>query len=172
MLRTARLVLRPPRPGDLDALWRIMRDPEAMRYWDTPPHAGPEVTRAFLDRMLALPADQGAEFVIERDGAMIGRVALWRIAEIGYILDPAHWRQGVMREALTAALPWFFARFPQATEIVAEVDPRNAASLRLLAALGFVETGRASRTISVAGTWCDSVYLALPRPQPSPGVIR
>lgn len=164
MLRTARLVLRPPRPDDLDALWRIMRDPEAMRYWDTPPHASRDQTRAFLDRMLALPADEGAEFMILRDDRPIGRVALWRIAEIGYILDPAHWRQGLMREALTAALPWLFARFPQAREIVAEVDPRNRASLGLLASLGFAETGRAARTVCVAGQWCDSVYLALPRP--------
>ena len=164
MLRTARLLLRPPRPDDLDALWRIMSDAEAMRYWDTRPHSDRDQTRAFLDRMLALPPDAGAELMIERDGLPIGRVALWRIAELGYILDPAQWRQGLMREALDAALPWFFDRFPQAREILAEVDPRNTASLRLLASVGFVETGRAERTVCVAGTWCDSVYLALPRP--------
>ena len=48
--------------------------------------------------------------------------------------------------------------------IKADVDPRNQGSLRLLARLGFVETHRAGRTWLVGDEWCDSVYLALPRP--------
>ena len=48
----------------------------------------------------------------------------------------------------------------------ADVDPRNAASLRLLAGLGFHEIRRASRTWNVGGEWCDSVYLQLSRPKP------
>ncbi len=59
-------------------------------------------------------------------------------------------------------LPRLFATF-EIDEVVAEVDPRNAASLRLLARLGFRETGRASRTLRVGDEWCDSVYLALSR---------
>jgi RimJ/RimL family protein N-acetyltransferase len=47
--------------------------------------------------------------------------------------------------------------------ITADVDPRNEASLRLLARLGFVETGRATGTVEIAGELCDSVYLALER---------
>ena len=37
-------------------------------------------------------------------------------------------------------------------------------SLKLLAGLGFVETGRAARTWHVGGCWCESVYLALEAP--------
>jgi ribosomal protein S18 acetylase RimI-like enzyme len=48
--------------------------------------------------------------------------------------------------------------------ITADVDPRNVASLRLLARLGFEETGRAARTCQVGDEWQDSVYLALRRP--------
>ncbi|MFO1088248.1 MAG: GNAT family protein [Hyphomicrobiales bacterium] len=35
--------------------------------------------------------------------------------------------------------------------------PRNTASLRVLAKAGFVETGRAARTIKIGDEWCDSV---------------
>ena len=47
---------------------------------------------------------------------------------------------------------------------IADVDPRNAASLGLLRKLGFVETRHARCTIKVGEEWCDSVYLALRRP--------
>jgi RimJ/RimL family protein N-acetyltransferase len=50
-------------------------------------------------------------------------------------------------------------------QLTAEVDPRNAASLRLLAKLGFRETHRAVRTLLWKDEWCDSIYLARPRQQ-------
>jgi RimJ/RimL family protein N-acetyltransferase len=44
-------------------------------------------------------------------------------------------------------------------ELVADVDPRNEACLRLLARLGFEESGRAERTYCIDGVWVDSVYM-------------
>ena len=55
------------------------------------------------------------------------------------------------------------AEFPALPALTAEVDPRNAGSLRLLARLGFRETHRAERTLLWRDEWCDSVYLARPR---------
>ena len=40
------------------------------------------------------------------------------------------------------------------------------AALAVLTRLGFMETGRAERTLLVGDTWCDSIYLGLSRPQP------
>ena len=83
--------------------------------------------------------------------------------EIGFILHPDYWGQGLAREAVAAAVASAFARFP-VDELIADVDPRNAASLALLKRLGFVETGRAEGVWEVGGEICDSVYLALSRP--------
>jgi ribosomal-protein-alanine N-acetyltransferase len=68
-----------------------------------------------------------------------------------------------MEEALRAVVPHLFATtgVPQLT---ADVDPRSAASLRLLERLGFQVTGRAAVAFFVYGEWADSVHLALPRP--------
>jgi ribosomal protein S18 acetylase RimI-like enzyme len=121
-------------------------------------------TSAQAVALRATPREAGEELVIERAGHVIGRVALWRIAEVGFFLHPDHWRQGLMREALGAALPHFFARFPAVDRITADTDPDNAAALGLLGALGFTETGRAERTVCVDGVWSGSVYLALDRP--------
>ncbi|MBW8305082.1 MAG: GNAT family N-acetyltransferase, partial [Brevundimonas sp.] len=46
-------------------------------------------------------------------------------------------------------------------ELIADVDPENAASIRLLERLGFVRTGFAERTWNVGGEWKDSFFYGL-----------
>jgi len=162
-IETPRLRLRPARPDDLAALHAVLSEPRAMRYWSTPPHADLEETRAWLAKMVEAPPGESCDFVIERDGAVIGKAGCWRVPEVGYILHPDHWGQGLATEALSAVIAHAFAHYP-AEALKADVDPRNAASLALLARLGFRETHRAARTWQVGEEWCDSVYLALPRP--------
>jgi [ribosomal protein S5]-alanine N-acetyltransferase len=66
---------------------------------------------------------------------------------------------------MAALIPVLFARHA-VPALTADVDPRNGASLALLAGLGFRETGRATRTLKWRDEWCDSVYLELRRPGP------
>ena len=159
-LRTERLVLRPARSADVRAFHDILSDPAATAFWSTPPHTTLEQTEAWLAGMMSIDPSEGEDFVIERDGRVIGKAGLYRFPEIGYILHPSAWRQGYAREALTAVVERAFAvhRLPT---IEADVDPRNVASLRLLTGLGFEEISRASRTWNIGGAWCDSVYLRL-----------
>ncbi|HEX3408406.1 MAG TPA: GNAT family N-acetyltransferase [Caulobacteraceae bacterium] len=163
-LVTPRLRLRRARLEDIDALHAVFSDARAMRYWSTPPHETRDRTRAWLEEMIAASPQQSCDFVVERDGVAIGKAGCWRAPEIGFIIGPAHWGQGLAREALTAAIPAIFAQLP-IPALTADVDPRNAASLSLLARVGFTETGRATRTWQVGDEWCDSVYLTLPRPR-------
>ena len=159
---TARLRLRRARPDDLGAIHAILSDPRAMRYWSSLPHTELAQSREWLAGMIEAPSDSD-DYVVERDGRVIGKAGAWRLPEIGYILHPAHWGVGLAREAMTALIPALFARHP-IDALTADVDPRNTASLRLLARLGFEETGRAARTCQVGDEWQDSVYLALRRP--------
>jgi len=162
-IRTARLRLRRARIGDLDAIHRVLSDPRAMLYWSTPPHATLKQSRAWLASMIEVPPHENADFVIEHEGFVIGKAGCWRMPEIGFILHPDSWGRGFAREAVGAVVDHVFAHF-DVPAVIADVDPRNDASLALLARLGFVETHRAARTIQVGGTWCDSIYLARPRP--------
>ena len=157
-LRTARLVLRQAVWEDLDAVHRIMSDPCAMRYWSRPEHETLEETRHWLG-FLVDQAPDSRDWLVERDGQVIGKAGAWQLPEVGFILHPDHWGQGLAREAMGAVIAALAAEFP-AMELTAEVDPRNAASLRLLARLGFRETHRAERTLLWRDEWCDSVYLA------------
>ena len=162
-LRTERLLLRPARVTDVAAFHDILSDPAATAFWSTPPHEDLAQTEAWVSGMMSIDPREGEDFVIERDGRLIGKAGLYRFPEIGYILHPAAWGQGCAREALTAVVERAFA-VHGLPAVEADVDPRNLASLRLLARLGFEETGRADRTWNIGGVWCDSVYLRLPNP--------
>lgn len=166
MIRTPRLTLRPVEDGDLDDLFAVFSNPEAMRYWSRLPHENRSDTAALIVGLRDSHAATGAEFVIEHraSGRVIGKAGLWRIAEIGYILHPDYWRQGLMHEALAALLPFAFARHPETRAITAEIDPRNVASAGLLSGLGFCETHGARHTLRVGDEWCDSSYWRLDRP--------
>ena len=102
------------------------------------------------------------DFVIERDGVVIGKAGFWKLPEVGYILHPDHWGQGLAGEAVEASIGHVFAT-REIDDLVADVDPENAASIRLLERLGFVRTGFAERTWHIAGEWKDSLAYGLSR---------
>lgn len=162
-ITTERLKLRPARASDIDGMHAVFSDAEAMTWWTTPPHRDRSQTEAWVQLMLdAQEAGPTLDFIIEYAGETVGKIGFWRPPELGYILRRDLWGQGLATEALTAVIRAAFAR-PDFDEILAEVDPNNAASLRLLERHGFVRTGFAERTLEIDGVWFDSVYLALSR---------
>lgn len=158
-IRTPRLVLRRATMADAAAMNRIMSSPRAMRYWVTPPHESLAQTEAWLRSMIDADPATRDDFLVARDGAVVGKLGASQLPEFGFLLDPAEWGKGYASEALIA----FIARRRAlgTTELIADVDPRNDASLRLLARHGFTETHRAARTLQMGDEWCDSVYLRL-----------
>ncbi|RYE10251.1 MAG: N-acetyltransferase [Hyphomicrobiales bacterium] len=161
-LRTERLLLRRPRPADLDAMFVLMSNPAAMRFWSTLPHADREVTAKWLAQMLARTADGGEDFVIEQEGKAIGFVGAGRLPEFGFMLHQDYWGRGIAVEASRAFIAYAFGELG-VPELTADVDPRNAPSLKVLERLGFSVTGTAERTFLLGEEWCDSVYLRLGR---------
>jgi len=164
-----RVRLRQLSVPDLDDLHRVFSDATAMRYWSRPAFVDPAETRDYLAAI-----DAGRErgdllqWGIEHVGQarIIGTATLFHIdreqgrAEIGYILQSSHWGQGLANEALTAVLR--HARDQMGMRrIDADVDPRNAASLRCIERLGFVREGYSRERWVVAGEVQDSVLLGL-----------
>ena len=164
-ITTKRLVLRRAQASDLAALHAILSQPRAMRYWSTPAHASMAETENWLARMIGRPMDESDDFLIVHQGQVIGKAGAWKMPEVGFLLHPDHWGKGFAHEAMTAVVAHLFAHHPT-PHLVAEADPRNAASLGLLARLGFVETHRARNTLQWGDEWCDSVYLRLDRATP------
>lgn len=158
---TNRLILRSARPDDLEAMHAVLSDPRATRWWSTPPHETLEQTRVWLENMIANGPDH-PDFVIELDGRVIGKAGFYVMPDVGYILHPDVWGRGLAAEAAGAAIDHVF-RTRDVETLSADVDPENAASIRLLERLGFVRTGSGERTWNVGGAWKDSLYYSLSR---------
>lgn len=162
VIETARLTLRRARRDDFDAIYSVMSDARAMRYWSTLPHESRAVTEPWFEAQFFSDDPARDEWIIDLGGRAVGFIGFWKRPEFGFMLAPDSWGQGLATEAAGAFVAYAFDAYP-IDAVTADVDPRNAASLGVLKKLGFVETGRAERTFRIGEEWCDSVYLALPR---------
>jgi [ribosomal protein S5]-alanine N-acetyltransferase len=163
-LTTPRLTLRPLAMSDAPMLHQWLSDPQVMRYWSTLPHTDIAQTEAWVQLSLdAMAKGEAQDFAVLFEGRVIGRVAFWQGDEIGFFFDPKMQGNGFAAEALRAIAAYGFETLGF-TEIRADVDPDNAASLRVLERVGFQRTGTAEKTFEIGGKWFDSVYLSLKRP--------
>ena len=135
-LTTARLTLRPRLVDDADALFSTMADAVAMHWWSCGPFATIDELRSYL-------AD-GRAWSVVHEGHVVGFVSVNErrpeVVEIGYLFVRESWGRGMAREAAAAAVAELFAAGYR--RVFADVDPDNAASIRLLEALGFMREGR------------------------------
>lgn len=157
---TERLILRRAREDDLEDMHAVLSHPVAMRYWSSLPHKELEETSEWLGNMIAADPALSDDFVIELEGRVIGKAGCYRLPEIGYILHPDMWGRGLATEALRAVIPHILANH-RIEALRADIDPRNAASIRLLEKLSFTVSGKAERTWHIGDEWCDSLYLTL-----------
>jgi RimJ/RimL family protein N-acetyltransferase len=161
-LRTDRLTLRRARPEDLPAMHAVLSDERAMQYWSHGPHEDIARTKEWLDSMIYAPPEESDDFVITVAGEVIGKLGTWKIPDIGFIIRSDHWGKGYAAEAMRAFLIHIF-RTRGIELLTADVDPRNAGSLRLLETHGFVRTGYATGNWNTHIGVCDSVFLELKR---------
>jgi [ribosomal protein S5]-alanine N-acetyltransferase len=158
-IRTERLLLRRARYDDAVAMHRIMSDPLAMRYWSNPPHKTLDETQRWMASMVEADPAKSDDFVVTLEGELIGKFGAWKLPEFGFLIHPAQWGQGYASEAMAAFIQ--HRRDRGATELTADVDPRNLASIMLLIRHGFMEIGRATGTWQVGDELCDSIYYRL-----------
>lgn len=144
MIETARLVLRPPGPGDREALVAILSDPVVMAdLFPGQDRAGAEASLARHDGYRG----EGLGFLaVERreDGAIIGFCGLKPgapnspiagMVEAGWITGQAWWGQGYAQEAMAAVIDdaWDWL---DADRIVAITSAVNEKSQKLMVRLG------------------------------------
>ena len=147
-LHTDRLVLRPLRETDAEALFAIFSDARVMRYWSTPPWTSLQPAQDMIAADLAQTTRDHLRLGIElsENGLFLGTCSLFSInctcrrAEVGYGLGSFAWGQGYMHEALRTLLDFGFGEL-DLNRIEADIDPRNGASARTLERLGFTREG-------------------------------
>jgi ribosomal-protein-alanine N-acetyltransferase len=149
VLETERLVLRQVTADDTTALFRLMGDPRVTRFLGRAPFASlDEATQRVQMFEKEFQAQAGLAWGITQraDGQFMGICRYTHFdtshyrAELGYLLMPEWWGQGVMAEAVSAALDFGFNRIGLHS-VEADIDPANSQSRRLLEKLGFVQEG-------------------------------
>lgn len=151
--RTARLIARPPRVADAEAVFAAYgSDPEVTRYLSWCYYTEIEPLREFLRGVVRtwetgegrhyawLLCRQGTDEPIGSIGANFDLHG----AMLGYVLGRGHWGQGLMTEAVRYVAAWALAQ-PPLFRVWAYCDMENPASARVLEKAGLVREGRLQR---------------------------
>ena len=170
-LSTPRLRLRAVGPEDVGALFAIFGDPDVCRYWSRPPLVS-EDEAAALQREIAEHFSRRTLFqwaVVEQmsdtvvgTGTLAALSAEHRRAEIGFALRRASWGRGYLREVLPALLTFAFEGLGL-HRVEADVDPRNARSIRVLEREGFRREGYLRERYYMGGEVQDALLYGLLR---------
>jgi RimJ/RimL family protein N-acetyltransferase len=140
ILHTARLILRPLLPEDLDVVHEhIYTDPETMRYIIGGSRQSKGQTKISLDKMRHHVLRHGfgfmaAEHLLDRQLVGIGGLkhqGLTGEVEVGYVLQKGFWGQGLATELVGELLQYGFQSLGL-ERIVGIVMPDNKASARVL----------------------------------------
>ena len=167
-LETARLVLRPFRLDDVDAVFAFATDPEWARFLLVPqPYERRHAEEFLAKQVLADPATD-VSWAIEHKGTVIGGIDLrfhhdGRIGEIGYSIAREWWGQGMVTEAARAVINGAFESMSALARLRAWVDARNLASQRVMEKLGMTREGTLRGNAYVRGEAVDQVWFGLLR---------
>ena len=168
-LSTEDLYLRPLRLSDAEGMFAMLSDAQSMKYWSTPPITDVNDALQVLREDLESDAQGNSlcwAVTLRGQDEMIGKCILFQFnqahhrAEIGFILNRDYWRQGLMHQALKAVIEFAFGTL-ELHRIEADVDPENAASLKVLEKLGFEREGLFHDRWLLYGEWVDSIMLGL-----------
>ena len=169
-IRTNRLLLRRMTIADAPEILSMRSDDSVMQYIDRPKTKTIEEAEAWIQMVDdSLNNNAGIAWAITLDSApnkLIGNISFWRIikqhyrAEIGYMLSPAHWRTGIMKEALLAVHDFGFKKM-QLHSIEAHINPANMASAAILKSVGYVREAYFKEDYYFNGDFIDTAIYSL-----------
>jgi RimJ/RimL family protein N-acetyltransferase len=153
ILKTNRLFLRLPVPGDANLIFRkYAQDPEVTKYLIWRPHENVSVSRKFISRCIQCWKNETAfPWVIVRksDDELIGMLEL-RIdkfsADLGYAIAREYWGNGYATEVTKSVIEWAMAQ-ENVFRVWATCDIGNLASARVLEKAGMQREGILRRFI-------------------------
>ena len=170
-LQTPRLLLRPFRHADAADLFAVYSDPQVFRHvpigdWKHIDEAHQRIARDIT----TMAAGDYVRLAVERreDARVVGEVLLFnfaresRRAELGYALAHNAWGFGYAAEALPPLVDFAFGQL-DLNRLDAVIDPRNAASARVLERLGFRHEGTLREHAIIRGETSDSGLYGLLR---------
>lgn len=173
-IRTERLLLRPMTLDDVDAVHAYQSRADVCEYLLFEPRDRDRVAELVAEHAERLTLGGDGDYLqiaVERaeDGAMLGDLYFTirslenRTAEVGWTFHPDHQGRGYATEGARALLALAFDTLGL-HRVVAELDPRNAASVALCGRLGLRHEATYLEDLWFKGAWSDTgVYAMLER---------
>ena len=166
-LTGARVLLRPWRPDDVEAVLAACQDPEIQRWTEVPVPYRRGHAAAFVDEIAdATAAAGGGLFAVDvlDGGALAGAMTLFPprdgVAGAGYWTVAEHRGHGFTGEALRLLAAWAFEDLGlRRLELV--VDPANVGSRRVAESAGFRAEGVLRQRSTHRGVPVDDVIYGL-----------
>jgi len=160
------IVLRPIGPGDVDAVWDLVQDPQARRL------AGmvEQVSRAQVEARCTSPAEDESslDLAVTANGSdeYLGEISLYGInravgrAGLRLLMRPAYRGRGYGTEAIQLLLGLAFDGLGL-HRVGADVLSINTRALSMYENLGFRPEGRLREAARDGERWCDVVVLGI-----------
>ena len=167
-LETERLLLRPYSHDDSQAIVRLLNDPEMARFLMVIPYPFVEFDAKTLVKAAwrRMTGGRGFDLLVAARTAIsqpIGSVGVGlhdegTRAELGFWIGRNHWGEGYATEAARRMME-FATEALKVSRFTGTVATDNAASLAVLAKLGFAETGRDERKVPSTGEMREVILL-------------
>jgi ribosomal-protein-alanine N-acetyltransferase len=171
-IETERLYLRSIQLLDAPAFYKLRTDPAVLQFLGRAPAKDMQEIVDWIQQVQQAVANN--ELIAwgitgQNKNHLIGMINFWRIekqhyrAEIGYMLLPEYWQNGIMNEALYAVIQYGFTTM-KLHSIEANIDPRNSLSQKLLEKNGFVKEAHFKENYYFDGVFLDSIIYSLLAP--------
>jgi RimJ/RimL family protein N-acetyltransferase len=150
VLRSPRLSLEPLRVDHAEEMGGLLEDPALYAFTGGHPVTADELRRRYRRQALGRSSDGSERWFnwivrLEQSGQAVGTVQATvtvrgdRLrAALAWVIGSSHQRRGYGREAAMAMAAWL--REQGAHDLVADIHPRHAASIKVARALGLAPT--------------------------------
>ena len=160
-MRTERLTLRKLLVGDTADMFEYAKNEEVTRYLTWNPHPDRAYTREYLEYLggrYSAGMFYDWAIVLEPLGKMIGTCGFTSFncthdsAEVGYVLNPSYWGQGIAAEALERVLQFGFEEL-KLHRIEAKFMEENERSRHVMEKVGMTFEGYNRESMRIKGRY-------------------
>ncbi|MDF2453696.1 MAG: acetyltransferase, ribosomal protein N-acetylase [Bacteroidota bacterium] len=171
VIETKRLILRRIVLDDLDSYFALRTNVNAMKHicqvLPTRDETQTKILR--INEMISMNDGMAWAICLKPSDTMIGTASFHKVikehyrAEIGYMLHPDFWKQGIISEALETVIHYGFYSM-RLHSIEAHIDPANLASEKVLEKFKFVKEAYFKENYFFDGKFLDTAVYSLIRP--------
>jgi RimJ/RimL family protein N-acetyltransferase len=169
-INTERLLLRPIRLDDANAIFTYRSDAAMNQYQGWIPNSVNDVSDFIKNRVTPVINVIGTWYqcvIINKEtGELIGDIGIHFLdpdqkqVEIGCTLDRNQQGKGFANEALKEIINYVFSDLDK-HRIVGSIDPRNGKSIGLVERLGFRKEAHFKKSVFIRGEWVDDLVYAI-----------